>query len=136
MDFHSSLLTLKSMPLPITLFTFCIFSKGESIPATIQTEEDLQRLLEHKYEYNEEQETTVTSAIFKKSLPAEFEKYFSFLVKICEGVYIGTFTTKNLLSEYVLVIKVIEGRRVKFCLSGNEYLLFDQLFDNLKFLLE
>ncbi len=68
MDFQSQFATLKSTPLPITLYNFCMFSKGESIPPTVQTEHDLQLILQHKYEYNEEQEIRVTSAIFKKGL--------------------------------------------------------------------
>jgi hypothetical protein len=52
MDFHSQLATLKSTPLPITLYNFCIFAKGDPIPPTLHTEADLQELLQHKYEYN------------------------------------------------------------------------------------
>ena len=51
MDLQSPLVTMRSTPLPITLYNFCIFDKGESMPQQIQTEEDLQQLLEHKYEY-------------------------------------------------------------------------------------
>jgi len=53
MDFQSQFATLKSTPLPITLYNFCCFSKGESIPSSVQTEQDLLELLQHKYEYNE-----------------------------------------------------------------------------------
>lgn len=49
MDFQSHLVTLKSTPLPITLYNFCAFSKGEGIPPTVQTEHDLQQILQHKY---------------------------------------------------------------------------------------
>jgi hypothetical protein len=45
MDFQSSLLTLKSSPIPLTLFNFCIFNSGESIPGSLQTESDLQQFL-------------------------------------------------------------------------------------------
>lgn len=54
MDFQSSLVTLRSTPLPITLFKFLIFAKGETVPSGIQSETDLQQFLEHKYEYIEE----------------------------------------------------------------------------------
>jgi hypothetical protein len=45
MDFQSSLMTLKSCPVPLTLFNFCVFNSGESIPASLQTESDLQQFL-------------------------------------------------------------------------------------------
>jgi hypothetical protein len=54
MDFQASIATLKSMPIPITLYNFCHFSPSENLPPSIQTETDLQQLLEHKYEYTEE----------------------------------------------------------------------------------
>lgn len=54
MDFQSNIVTLKSTPIPITLFNFCHFAPTENLPPTIQTETDLQQLLEHKYEYTEE----------------------------------------------------------------------------------
>ena len=76
MDFQSPFATLKSTPLPITLYSFCAFSKGEGIPPTVQTEHDLQEILQHKYEYNEEQEVKVTSSIFKKGISSELLKYF------------------------------------------------------------
>jgi hypothetical protein len=60
-----------------------------------------------------------SSPIFKKALTVEFEKYFSQMSKICEGVYMGTFTTKSLLNEYVLVVKNVEGRQVKICIGSN-----------------
>lgn len=77
-----------------------------------------------------------TSPIFKKALSLELEKYFGQMVKICEGVYMGTFSTRSLLSEYVVVIKNVEGRQIKVCLGSNEYALFDQILANFKFLLE
>ena len=77
----------------------------------------------------------VTSPLFKKALPVEFEKHFGQLLKICEGVYLGTFTTRTLLQEYVVVLKVVDGRRVSICLGSNEYAVFDQLFTNFKWLL-
>jgi hypothetical protein len=40
------------------------------LPPSIQTETDLQQLLEHKYEYTEEKEITVGSMAFKKGLKA------------------------------------------------------------------
>ena len=67
-DFQSAILTLKSIPLPITLYNFCTFNKAESIPPTIQNESDLQQLLEHKYEYIEEQQLTISSSLFKKGI--------------------------------------------------------------------
>ena len=68
MDFQSSLVTLRSTPLPVTLYKFMIFNKGESVPTGIQSETDLQQFLQHKYEYIEEQEMVATSPVFKKAL--------------------------------------------------------------------
>lgn len=70
MDFKSSIATLKSTPIPITLYHFCHFAPPENLPPSIQTETDLQQLLEHKYEYTEENEMKVGTGIFKKGLKA------------------------------------------------------------------
>jgi hypothetical protein len=78
----------------------------------------------------------VTSPIFKKNLVAEIERYFGQLLTICEGVYIGHFTTKTLIDEYTITLAVIHDNTVKICLSSNEYTLFDAIFTNFKFLLE
>ena len=88
------------------------------------------------YEYIEEQDLPVSGPFFKKNLLAEVEKYFSTLTKICEGVYIGHFTTKTLINEYSLTLKVSGERSVNVCLASNEYELFDHVFGNLRFLLE
>ena len=48
-----------------------------------------------------------TSSVFKKAIASELEKYFGQMAKICDGVLMGTFTTKTLLNEYVLVLKVV-----------------------------
>jgi Fe-S cluster biosynthesis and repair protein YggX len=136
MNFQSALATLKNIPLPLTLFSFCIFDLGETIPASILSQKDLQQWLEHRYEYIEEQDMPVSSPFFKKNLLTEVEKYFSTLTKICEGVYIGHFTTKTLINEYSLTLTVSGERSVKICLASNEYELFDHVFGNLRFLLE
>lgn len=53
MDFESAIVTLKNTPLPVTLLNFCIFSPGEALPSSINHHEDLQKWLEHRYEYIE-----------------------------------------------------------------------------------
>lgn len=108
MDFQTTIATLRSIAVPVTLYNFCHFSSPENLPPSVQTETDLQQLLEHKYEYTEESEILAGSNIFKKGLLAEIEKYFGFMSKICEGVYLGNFTTQTLINEYTIVLKVVE----------------------------
>jgi hypothetical protein len=47
----------------------------------------------------------------------------------------GHFTTKTLINEYTLILKVIEDKTLKVSLSSNDYSLYDPIFANLRFLL-
>lgn len=78
----------------------------------------------------------VTSVIFRKNLKSELEKQFNYLGKVCEGVFIGVFTTKTLSDEYTIVFKAISENSLKITLSANSYGLFDPIFSNLRFLFE
>ena len=134
MDFCCPVATLRAVPLPLTLLTFCVFSPPENIPAAIQTEGQLGEWLEHKYEYTEEARVGVRQGLFKRG-PGELTKYLERVSKVCEGVYWGVFSTITLVEEHAVLFKVSEeSMRVTLC--GNDYALFDALFANLKWLFE
>jgi hypothetical protein len=75
--------------------------------------------LEHKYEFTEENRIAATSTLFKKGMAIEIEKYLPNMVKICEGVYLGQFSTRSLVNEYTLTVKVEEDRSLRLGLSSN-----------------
>jgi hypothetical protein len=74
-------------------------------------------------------------AIFKKGLIKDLSKYFANLTVYTENLLVGEFTLRNLTEEYVLTLLIKDESKLKITLSSNQYIHFESILENLKFLL-
>ena len=136
MDFQSEVLTLKSIAIPITFYSFLaiIPQTLSSLPLT-SSYSQLEDLLNSKYEYLEDIKVRCDSNIFKKGLIKEFGKYFSNFIQHADNLYVVSFTLSDLSEEYVLGLLITSETELKVVIAGNLYKWFDSIFSNIKFLL-
>ena len=122
LDFSSDILTLKSAPIPISLFSFFAFlpSNITTIPLTSSFSQ-LSDLLSQKYDYTEEVEMNANMNIFKKGLFKDIQKFFCNLVQHTENLYVGEFTLEDLTDEYALLLLIRDEMKVQITLCGKQY---------------